>query len=321
MGTIFGTGFVQLYTWSFPGPANFRCVRLSGNLQDRPLHVLVPRQQGSGTGCIAPSLGQSHVSVSSSSTSPKSAKTCKRAGDRSHSDLPSVADVSLVGLGNGDDGGATTPPPPLQGGSESCGRGSGSSLPGSSSGSTHFERSFNVSQAALNLEDADLEFLSNHLSAGTKTGYGYVFRKFSSFCSNLHTDPFSCTPTVLVKYIRYLYENGAQYRTVNHHRSSISKFHAGVAGVAIGSHPLVCQAVKAVFRLRPPLPRYVTTFDITKVFAYFQSLPTNEDLTLKQLSLKSLFLLTSACVSRVSSVSSLGPTVKVFKVSKIIFKL
>ena len=65
-------------------------------------------------------------------------------------------------------------------------------------------------------------------------------------------DPFSCTPAIIVKYIRSLYESGVAYFTVNHHRSSISKFHEGFAGQAIGSHPLVSKAVKAVFRLRPP---------------------------------------------------------------------
>ena len=83
----------------------------------------------------------------------------------------------------------------------------------------------------------------------------------------------------------------------------------------MGSHPLVSQAVRAVFRLRPPLPKYVTTFDITKVFAYIQSLPPNEDMGLKFLTLKCMFLLTTAIISRVSSVSRLGPELLVYKVS------
>ena len=144
----------------------------------------------------------------------------------------------------------------------------------------------------MNLDKADLEFLSNHLSSGTKSGYGYAFNAFSNFCANIGADPFTCPPSVVVKYVRQMYNNGAQYRTVNHHRSSISKFHTGYNGEPVGSHPLVCQAVKAVFRLRPPLPRCLTTFDITKVFDYIKKLPPNMDLTLKQLSHKALFLLT-----------------------------
>ena len=123
-------------------------------------------------------------------------------------------------------------------------------------------------------------------------------------------------PAVLVKYVRHLYENGASYSTINLHRSAVAKFHSGLDGVSIGSHPLVSQALKAVFRLRPPLPKYVATYDITKVFGYLQSLPSNESLSLKLLTLKTLFLLTTSIISRVSR---LGPDLLLFKV-RVFFK-
>ena len=77
---------------------------------------------------------------------------------------------------------------------------------------------------------------------------------------------------------------------------------------------MVSQAVKAVFRLRPPLPRYVATFDISQVFSFLKTWPTNTDLSLKQLSLKTLFLLTAASISRMSSVGRLGPDLQVYEV-------
>ena len=57
------------------------------------------------------------------------------------------------------------------------------------------------------------------------------------------------------------------------------------------------------------------TFDICRVFTHIQSLPSNEELSLKTLSLKTLFLLTAATISRVSSVCRLGPVLRVFEVS------
>ena len=106
---------------------------------------------------------------------------------------------------------------------------------------------------------------------------------------------------------------------MNHHRSCISKFHAGFDHIPAGSHPLVSQAVKSVFRLRPPLPKYVNTFDISIVFSFLQSLPANEDLDLKLLSYKTLFLLTSSTISRLSSLSRLGPDLRIFKVRFVMF--
>ena len=75
----------------------------------------------------------------------------------------------------------------------------------------------------------------------------------------------------------------------------------------MGEHPLVSQAVKAVFRLRPPLPQYQSTFDIVPVLAYIQSLPT-ASLSLQLLSFKALFLTIYSSISRVSIMARLAPS-------------
>ena len=82
-------------------------------------------------------------------------------------------------------------------------------------------------------------------------------------------------------YLRYKFENGSKYSSINFHKSSISKFHTGFDGRAVGSHPLVSQAVKAAFRLRPPLPKYKSTFDIDPVLSYIASLEPLDSLNLK----------------------------------------
>ena len=159
-----------------------------------------------------------------------------------------------------------------------------------------------LSKSSHDLDEADLDFLSKHLAPQTASGYGYTFKNFRLFCEQLHADPLTCAPAVVVKYLRNLFESGAEYSTVNFHRSGISKFHGGIDGNAIEEHPLVSQAVKAVFRLRPPLPKYQSTFDIVPVLAYVQSLPT--------LTFKTLFLTIYSSISRVSSVARLGPSLQ-----------
>ena len=69
------------------------------------------------------------------------------------------------------------------------------------------------------------------------------------------------------------------------------------------------------------MPRYMTwypdqgaTIDISQFFAYIKTLPPNAELSLKQLSFKTLFLLTAASISRMSSVGWLGPDLQVFEV-------
>ena len=48
---------------------------------------------------------------------------------------------------------------------------------------------------------------------------------------------------------------------------------------------------------------------------YLKTLPSNDQLSLKQISIKALFLLIMSCISRVSSVARLGPDLLVNKVT------
>ena len=94
----------------------------------------------------------------------------------------------------------------------------------------------------------------------------------------------------------------------------------GFHGVPIGEHPLVCQAVKAVFRLRPPLPQYKSTFDIVPVLAYIRTLPT-ASISLQLFSYKALFLAIYSSISTVSSMARLAPSLEETRDSAILHLL
>ena len=160
----------------------------------------------------------------------------------------------------------------------------------------------------------DIKFLSNHISSGTQKGYKCAFKLFTNFCTPLGINPFTCAPSSIVKFLRGKYEEGASYSTVNLYRSAISKFHRLIDGKPVGENSYVKQAVRAVFRLRAPLPRYKSTFDITPVLDYVASLEPLDSLSLKTLTLKTFFLLTFCTLSRVSSVARLGLEVETTKV-------
>lgn len=166
------------------------------------------------------------------------------------------------------------------------------------------------------MTDSLNSFLSNHLSVGTQTGYKYAFGKFSSFCTENNYCPKSCSPEVIVYYLKKLFDDGSSYSTINLARSSISKFHNGFDGNTAGSHKLISTALRACFRMRPPLPKYKHTYDVSLVLNYIKSLPQNGQLSLKMLSIKTLFLLIVSSISRVSSVARLGPDLLVYKVRK-----
>merc|ERR1711867_396644 len=262
----------------------FGCIRLPINGPAVKIHVLEEGPSSCGPGHLDSALGPSLLPVPSCPSPPQGDQTGQGSEDQGYPGVPSVAFGRLVGLYDGDDDGATIEASTLQEDCEDPGQLSCEAIPGPSGGPTHFRQKFNLSRAQHDLDEEDLDFLSNHLASGTASGYGYSFRKFRLFCECFQADPLTCTSAVVVKYVRYLYEGGAKYSTVNGHRSAISKFHKRVHGIPMGEHPLVSQAVKAVFRLRPPLPQYRATFDIVPVLAYVRSLPT-ASIPLKLLSL------------------------------------
>ena len=66
----------------------------------------------------------------------------------------------------------------------------------------------------------------------------------------------------------------------------------------LGNHPLVSTAKKAFEQLKPPIPRYHGTYDVTIVLRFIENLGQNETLTFKQLSENSVFLVAFSTLSR-----------------------
>ena len=74
--------------------------------------------------------------------------------------------------------------------------------------------------------------------------------------------------------------------------------HEKVDGVDVGQHPLITRLLKGVYNVRPPLPRYSDTWDVQLVLNYIESLGESDKLSLKSLSLKTVFLFAITCPSR-----------------------
>ena len=73
-------------------------------------------------------------------------------------------------------------------------------------------------------------------------------------------------------------------------------------GIPIGQHPLVKQLFKGVYNSRPPQPRYTHTWDVQN---HITELGDNGSLSLKQLSLKLVMLMSLTRASRVSELQAL----------------
>ena len=74
---------------------------------------------------------------------------------------------------------------------------------------------------------------------------------------------------------------------------------------SLGPHPLIARLLKGVYVLRPPTPRYSSTWDVSKVTDYLKTLAPLRELSLKSLTLKTVMLCALASAQRQQTLSTL----------------
>lgn len=130
-----------------------------------------------------------------------------------------------------------------------------------------------------------LELITSSWSAGTRKQYEPYIRKWIKFCDENRIDP-TCPPIISgAEFITKLFkEGGIGYSAINTARSALSAVIDPVNGITFGKQPLIKRVLRGVFRERPALPRYTTTYDVDIVLNYLKSLGTTvtlQDLTLR----------------------------------------
>ena len=140
----------------------------------------------------------------------------------------------------------------------------------------------------------------NHIRDGTIGTYGSGWCQFQKFCKGFRINPQLAPLPLILKFICYLYNSDVSSSVVRTTILAVSKYHIidSNTGNTIGQHPLVTTAKKAFWQLKPPIPRYHGTYDVTIVLRFIENMGQNETLTLKQLSEKTVFLVAFSTLSR-----------------------
>ena len=135
--------------------------------------------------------------------------------------------------------------------------------------------------------------------------YDSLFRKWVCWCVQRNSDPVSGPINEVINFLAYLFKEGYQYHSLNAYRSAISSVHDRVDGYEIGQHPLVSRLLKGVFNSRPPQPRYEATWDVKIVLIWMENLRENADLSLQDLTIKLIMLLSLTRPARSSDLANL----------------
>ena len=139
---------------------------------------------------------------------------------------------------------------------------------------------------------------------GTSKAYASAWRRWDSWCRERKLNSVQASVESILEFLTSEFNLGRAYRTLNVYRSAISSTHPKIDSVRVGEHPLVVQLLKGAYNLRPPLPRYSSTWDVSLVVSFIDDLGVNESLSLKDLSQKLGFLLALTAMERVSEVVS-----------------
>ena len=139
---------------------------------------------------------------------------------------------------------------------------------------------------------------------GTSKAYASAWGRWASWCRERKLNSIQASVESILEFLSSEFNLGRAYRTLNVYRSAISSTHPKIDSVRVGEHPLVVQLLKGAYNLRPPLPRYSSTWDVSLVVSFIDGLGVNESLSLKDLSQKLGFLLALTAMERVSEVVS-----------------
>lgn len=140
------------------------------------------------------------------------------------------------------------------------------------------------------------------LSPNSLKQYNVYLRKWFVYCTQNDIDFYNASIPNVITFLMQLFNEGAQYGSLNTCRSAISL----IIGDHIGQNDSVKRFFKGIFRLRPPLPRYNRTWDTSIVLNYLENLYPNDNLSLEMITKKLVTLLALVTAHRVQTLSKIS---------------
>ena len=136
---------------------------------------------------------------------------------------------------------------------------------------------------------------------GTEKQYRSHVKRWTQFCDQQDIDPLNPTVEDIVNFLSETFHRGVGYECVNTARAALSSLGIVMDGCRTGNHPLVNRLLRGVFNLRPTKPRYTETWDVKPVLQRLRSMSPLHTLSLKELTLKLVMLMTLTQATRVQT--------------------
>ena len=148
--------------------------------------------------------------------------------------------------------------------------------------------------------------------------YNVYLKKWIIFCEQNKQKPLKRNKFLVLKFLKRLFKLNYSYSAINTARSALSVL---FDNPSIGESTLVTRFMKAVYNLRPNLPKYHDTWEVSTVLRYLQSLSPVRFLSLQQLSMKLATLLALTTAQRIQTIHALNLKHCVFKDNYVMFSV
>ena len=117
-------------------------------------------------------------------------------------------------------------------------------------------------------------------------------------------DEFNPALKDILSYLSDLFDEGKGYSVINTARSALSSF-ISIKGRPCGQDPDIVRFLRGVYNLRPALPRYTTTWNANIVLNYYREHPLGDIKTLKDLTIRTAFILALSSGQRIATLRKL----------------
>lgn len=131
--------------------------------------------------------------------------------------------------------------------------------------------------------------------------YSTYIKKWQKYCKDNNLDLYETSVSSVIDFFTKLYDDGNQYGSINSCRAALGL----ILGPNISQDHRIQRFFKGVFRLRPPAPKYDTTWDPGCVLDRLSVWYPNEDISLELLSRKCASLLALITAHRVQTLSKI----------------
>ena len=155
---------------------------------------------------------------------------------------------------------------------------------------------------------------------GSIAQYECYISRWMSYCKDHSIDPFAAHFSEGIEFLSDLYlSSELRYSAVNTARSALSSLLPKRDGISFGKDHRVSRLLKGIFRLRPALPKYTVTWDVSLAFLCFIDLHRRGDISRKVMTMKLSLLLGLLAGQRSQTLSKLDLEYMFLDSSKAIF--